>query len=486
MITFSLATGVQYLIGVRCEGVRHSWFSNGPLVRLFLLQARRVPLQLVMWTLFNFMMLYGNGRFANHWMFYQEHIDLFNANNPSGAITSDARYRGLNSFVLVSGLAVATKRFLVGLHFGKTTYIKYAERLSAVLRMVVEVTNVSRLTDMSGNKDSLLSAASIIGHNTKAIDGWLSEVMASDDDEAAAGTKKADGDDETNDSDDDNIVQRDGIKLPKQELLVDPSRRRGNSSFSMSDSQKTKIDQLLGEWEEPDLQSAKVENPTLGSIVQFRASLGVLDSSFPFSQSFGVAENRLQVIECAQRVYCDLLEMQGNKIQSTFSDSPLLKFHTIALVAKNSRDGTFDKKKIRSLVKVFRPQRDGDISLVDFCKSVDSVYKEMRLLRANIANEGKMNAGSEHFLNLAFYFVLAWIGLAVIGVNPGALFGLCLSFLISISFMVGGAASDYVKGLLFILVQQPYDIGDRINVAGVQTASCTTGSPGWIVKDVSL
>ena len=52
--------------------------------------------------------------------------------------------------------------------------------------------------------------------------------------------------------------------------------------------------------------------------------------------------------------------------------------------------------------------------------------------------------------------------------------------------MISGASSDYFRGLLFITIQRPYDIGDRINVSHSQSAADPNGSSGWIVKDVSL
>lgn len=52
--------------------------------------------------------------------------------------------------------------------------------------------------------------------------------------------------------------------------------------------------------------------------------------------------------------------------------------------------------------------------------------------------------------------------------------------------MIGSASSKYFEGLLMILVRKPYDIGDRIVVADVEKESSPTGSPGWIVKDITL
>lgn len=425
-------------------------------------------------------MLFGNGKFAYHWLFYQDLIGLFNANNPSGSVTGNARYRGFMIFAFAAGLAVAAKRFWVGLHFGKRTYKTYAERLSDVLGMIVNVTNIARLTEIGDSTRRRLRAASTLHNNAEVIDAWIGDAKggrAQDSDESSDDATAED----KKDSENAGAVGGKGTPLT-QELLVDPAR----DSFMMTDSQYVRINRLLGEWEEPDLQDTKLEDPTLSSIVQFRASIGILDSDYPFSHSFGKAQNRLEVTECSQRLYMDLLEMQRDKIQSSFSTSPILKFHTLALVAKDGMSGNLDHGAVKELMKLFRPHRNGDITLLEFCKSIDNVYKELRKLRASVANEGRMNAASERFFNVFFYFLLIVIGLAVVGVDPVTLFGVLTSFIISFSFMVGGAASDYLQGLLFILVQKPYDIGDRINVASVESTSCTTGSPGWIVKDVSL
>ena len=97
-----------------------------------------------------------------------------------------------------------------------------------------------------------------------------------------------------------------------------------------------------------------------------------------------------------------------------------------------------------------------------------------------------MNAASEQIINWCFYFVLVICGLAVIGLDPVALFAILSSFILGVAFMISGASSDFFRGLLFILTQRPYDIGDRINVAGVEDDSPLGGSAGWIVKDVTL
>ena len=67
------------------------------------------------------------------------------------------------------------------------------------------------------------------------------------------------------------------------------------------------------------------------------------------------------------------------------------------------------------LVKLFRPDRDGNLSMLDFLTSIDSVYKEFRMLNASIQNSGALDQSFEHMFNIVFYSVLVTIILSVLG-----------------------------------------------------------------------
>lgn len=55
---------------------------------------------------------------------------------------------------------------------------------------------------------------------------------------------------------------------------------------------------------------------------------------------------------------------------------------------------------IKDLIHLLRPDRDGSIGLVDFVKSVDVVYKRIRLLRASIRNSQKIDGAFELLFNI--------------------------------------------------------------------------------------
>jgi len=76
--------------------------------------------------------------------------------------------------------------------------------------------------------------------------------------------------------------------------------------------------------------------------------------------------------------------------------------------------------------------------------------------------------------------------LAIIGIDPGALFGALAGVIVGFSFMIGRAASKYFEGMLMVLIRRPYEIGDRIAIQEAESAPSSNGAPGWIVKDVTL
>lgn len=387
-------------------------------------------------------------------MFYQSLIEVFSDKNPSGNFPSFDIYRHVVIFFMCAGIAVAMKRFMIGLRFGQNSYYRYADRLSGVLKNVLQVSQVSRLPEIR---------AEFIAKTKESFVGEAIECNIWLEKHAYADQTSRENAGEENMVAPAITVDDNGDVRPSLDL----------GSFSediLSSAQQLKITELLGEWEEIELTDKAVDDPSLSAIVQFGSSVGVLESSYPFGQAFGKAETRHRVVDCAQHVYADLLKLQQRlNLQQVYANAGgldptmTLKFHTLSIIAMDGL-GNLDMKMAKDLISVFRPTREGDISLVEFVKSIDAVYKEIRKLRANIANEGKMNAGTEKLINAVFYFILASCLLAALGLDPLVIFGGLATFIISFSFCVSGASSDYVRGLLFILVQRPYDIGMWMSV----------------------
>lgn len=171
-------------------------------------------------------------------------------------------------------------------------------------------------------------------------------------------------------------------------------------------SLNARIDEILGSWEELEFEKSKevsdafdCEHPNsleahptdnflqemagLGEIIQFRQSLSYLNTNYPFTAVFGSTTSRQECVECSESLYNRLLLL---------SNSPGdLKFDVLALLAIKT-DGSLNEEKLKALVKLFRPDREGNLTLVDFAKSIDACYKEIRLLKAGVAASTRVSS----------------------------------------------------------------------------------------------
>ena len=99
----------------------------------------------------------------------------------------------------------------------------------------------------------------------------------------------------------------------------------------------------------------------MGTILQFRRALEFIGGEYPFSPDFGSVRTREDCVASAQAVFDRL--MGG-------ATGPFLNFETLCLVAKDA-EGNVDRFTVKELIRVFRPNRDGRLSKLDFVKSVD-------------------------------------------------------------------------------------------------------------------
>jgi hypothetical protein len=161
-----------------------------------------------------------------------------------------------------------------------------------------------------------------------------------------------------------------------------------------------------------------------------------MDEDYPFTLAYGPADSRETCVESAQNLYQRLIGNSPN-----WDAGPFESMCTLAL----KKDGAIDTERMKDLIKLFRPDRQGNLTLLDFVKSCDTVYKEMRLLRASIANSGQIDRAFEIMLNVIFYVILAIIILAVLGLDPLALFISISGIVLAFAFMIGSASSKYFE-----------------------------------------
>lgn len=328
---------------------------------------------------------------------YQDVIDLFNEKNPSGNFTSAPEYKSVLIVAVAVSAVVAVKRFWVGLWFGKKTYHRYADDLTAAMKKSLLIGQVAGL---ARDKEALGLDLGNLGIDVKSYCVYHDEPGSN----ASVGSHGA----------------LEVATSPKSGVTNEGTTKKDKmvQQANLSSEQKIRIDELLGAWEEPDTTHGKDMEAPIAAIIQFRQSLSYLNSAFPFSAAFGSAANRTECVGSAEAVYKRLL---GN--------ARILEFDAIASLAM-SRNGEMNEEKLKALIKLFRPERDGSLSLVDFVKSIDSVYKELRLLRASVANSTKMDASFETLFNVFFYFIMVCVVLSFLGIDPIVLFASISGFVI--------------------------------------------------------
>ena len=113
-----------------------------------------------------------------------------------------------------------------------------------------------------------------------------------------------------------------------------------------------------------------------------------MDLSYPFSNAFGLADSREHCVQSAEEIYkCLAL--------ATPDDPTMFRFETLSSLAKDPATEYLDKSKLKDMVKGFRPDRDGSLPLIEFVRSIDRVYKDLRLLRAAIRNSSCIDEAFE-------------------------------------------------------------------------------------------
>lgn len=132
----------------------------------------------------------------------------------------------------------------------------------------------------------------------------------------------------------------------------------------------------------------------------------MINDYYPFSYAFGVADSRESCIDGAQELFSRLLLADER-------DSRNVHFETIALIALEG--DVVNQEKAKELMRVFRPDRDGCLTILDFVRSIDAVYKEFRLLQASIENSSEIDRAFENIVNVVFYAVVVTIILSLLG-----------------------------------------------------------------------
>ena len=154
------------------------------------------------------------------------------------------------------------------------------------------------------------------GFNSAATSEILSSYRITEDDEQSA---EGDGD----------VVDLADHHAERTGKVLDENRMN-KLTGSVTQSQKMKLDELLGRWEEPDVVGEQDANISIASILQFRQMLAYMDEDYPFSVAFGPADTREACVESAQNLFSRLMLLTP--------DETVLQFDTLAVLARDKME----------------------------------------------------------------------------------------------------------------------------------------------------
>ena len=197
---------------------------------------------------------------------------------------------------------------------------------------------------------------------------------------------------------------------------------------------------------------------SVDDIMRFRQALHFMDLEHTFSEAFGRASTRNEMILSAESVYRRLMKLSP--------DSSTLHFSVFDILLLRE-DGTIDTLKKKRLRNVFQPDHDGNISLVSFVQACDTIYRKLRFFRASVGNSSVIDQVLESLIDPIFFFFLIMIVLEFLQFNPMALLLPLSSLLVSGAFAFGPTCATTFEVCELYCVQMFYFLSTltKINFA---------------------
>jgi len=537
MVTLQLAFATEYVLveAIVCRSpVAIKLF--GPAITLFAMQAKGWPFLMASWATYDLLLLHGGHPFAKNWLFSLNIPMLSAANGDEGFLESEIYLRSLLAAIF-AGITTAIKRTYLALYMGRRTFDHYKPQLE---QLMINIVLVAQIADLAAETLSAEFAEALAvceestvplsqrGRGRESIqkgDKKWSDIKFEQKDK-----KKAPVDDSSEEGSVGGKIEEcedagDGQKkkmkwnkmldarsvtsddAPRRDSLLrgDASPKRGavgsngeidatggsppmrtisakhigdlpQAGYQRQTSSNIKMKNLLDRWDEPVNKMDKVIPPSIHDILQFRKALSYLDDSHPFSESFGPSETRDQCIKSSQKVFRRLLNFVPGEA--------VLPFDIIGSIAMDD-DGIYDRDVSMALVRLFRPDKDDRLTMLNFVQSCDWLYKKVRYLRASVANSTLIDRVLENDFNVCFLCFLILIVISILNFDPWSLLFSMSTILVSFAFALGPSAAKAIEGVFLIAMQRPFDLGDRICITSAIGPEPDL-SQNWFVEDVSL
>jgi hypothetical protein len=215
--------------------------------------------------MYNFALVVGDSPFSNHWLFWQPYVGMFNSQNPSGLVTSSLAFYRICAVAMGVGAAVAVKRMAIGIFLGRKTFANYSQGLTSIMNKMLQLNELARLGRALEDQSVFSSRAGFGGdaRNSQVSDERIHELL----------------DIANQQSEDDNLTfsRQKSIRSSQpcesvdyMDKVIDPTDIDPYTG-SLSSAQKQRICDLLGQWEEPSLQSSSMADVSFYAIANTRS-----------------------------------------------------------------------------------------------------------------------------------------------------------------------------------------------------------------------
>ena len=174
----------------------------------------------------------------------------------------------------------------------------------------------------------------------------------------------------------------------------------------------------------------------MNDILKFRKALTYMDLEHPFSEAFGPASTRDELLNSAQSLYQRLLKLAPG--------SCTLPFSVLAVLTEDD-DGTIDKNLKRSIENLFRADADGEIPILGFIQSCDVIYRKLRYFRASVGNASVIDKVLEGIIDGLYAFGLTIVIMSLLNFNPWPLLVSVSTLLVSFAFAIGPTAAKAIE-----------------------------------------
>lgn len=137
---------------------------------------------------------------------------------------------------------------------------------------------------------------------------------------------------------------------------------------------------------------------------------------------------------------------------------------TIAHFAAVVDPRNLDPERVFAL---FDSNADMAVSIDEFIESVETLWVNLRSVKASISGHQSVSTALNALLNTLFWMAVLLSTLFIFDIPVLQVLVPLGTVLVSASFAIGSSISAVVSSLIFVLVTRPYNVGDRVTCSGV-------------------